>query len=267
MTPPAPTPLSQLFARARQDGELLVLDVPEDWAQGRSVFGGLQVVIALQAMRALVPHAPLRALQATFVAPVATGIVRARAQVLRSGKNVTQVEARLLGGAETQALVLGVFGSARPSEVLVTPVQPPSPVTEPVATLRHEPGVAPSFTQHFAGRWLRGRPPFSRDESCEHVVEVDLLDECPATEAHVVAIADYIAPLGLSHLARPTPGATATWMLELLTDEVAHLGLTGWRVDATLLAAKGGYTSQSVRLWAPDGTPVAIGQQCMLIFG
>ena len=262
----APTPLSRLLRGARSDGEGLVLDVPEDWAQGRSVFGGLQVALALQAVRALVPHAPLRALQATFVAPVPIGPVRARARVLRSGKSATHVEARLVEGTETQALVVGVFGEPRRSEVAIMPVRPPSPVAEPVE-LRFVPGRIPSFTQHFAGRWLRGRPPFSGDTSCEHIVEVDLHDEVPATEAHVVAIADYIAPIGLSHLSKQTPGATVTWMLELLTDRLAHLGLVGWRVDATLVAARDGYTSQTVRLWGPDGTPVAVGQQCMMVFG
>jgi hypothetical protein len=38
-------------------------------------------------------------------------------------------------------------------------------------------------------------------------------------------------------------------------------------VDAELVAARDGYTSQSVMLWAPDGTPVAISRQSMLVFG
>ncbi|MFX8766440.1 acyl-CoA thioesterase domain-containing protein, partial [Acinetobacter baumannii] len=45
--------------------------IPDDWTQGRSLFGGLQVVLALRAMRTLVPAGvPLRTLQTAFIAPV-----------------------------------------------------------------------------------------------------------------------------------------------------------------------------------------------------
>ena len=46
-----------------------MLDVPEDWLQGRTLFGGLQAVVGLAAMRTLAPAAPLRSLQVTFLAP------------------------------------------------------------------------------------------------------------------------------------------------------------------------------------------------------
>jgi hypothetical protein len=65
------TPFSVLIERAQVDAESLGVDVPEDWMQGRTVFGGLQLALALRAMRALVPGTAVRSLQATFVAPLA----------------------------------------------------------------------------------------------------------------------------------------------------------------------------------------------------
>ena len=54
--------------------------VPEDWMQGRSIFGGLQSALALRAMRGLVPaELPLRILQTTFIAPVAGSLTSRRA--------------------------------------------------------------------------------------------------------------------------------------------------------------------------------------------
>src|SRR5262245_24114101 len=105
-------------------GSQLSADVPEDWMQGRSVFGGLQLALALRAMRALVPADPLRTLQATFFAPVRQGTVRVRAEVMRRGKSTMHVEARILDGGATLALAIGVFGVARVSQVAVTPTQP-----------------------------------------------------------------------------------------------------------------------------------------------
>src|SRR3954469_5915828 len=118
------TPFSQLLSRIdARDGESL-LEVPDDWLQGRTLFGGLQAVVGLAAMRTLAPQAPLRSLQVTFLAPVPGGPVRARARILRSGKSATHVEARIVDGDNTLALMVGVFGLPRPSAVTLRPQQP-----------------------------------------------------------------------------------------------------------------------------------------------
>jgi len=260
------TSFSQLMQSAKDEAGMVTLDVPPDWMQGRSVFGGLQVALALRAMRALTPDLVLRTLQTTFVAPVAEGVVRVRAERLRSTRTAAHVEARIVDGSATLAIMIGMFGAARSSTVAVAPVQSPIEAIDAI-DFRFVPGLTPSFTQHFVGRWLRGRPPFSGATECEHVLEIDFVDEGLATEGHVVAIADFIAPIALSHLGAPAPGSTINWMLELLADRVDPLPLGGWRVDAQLAAAHDGYTSQSVMVWGPGGVPVAISHQSMLVFG
>jgi len=187
--------------------------------QGRSVFGGLQVVVALDAMRTCVPGAVLSTLQATFVAPVPEGVVAARARVLRQGKNASHVEARLVAGNETLAVVAGVFGRPRSSKAAHMPSRPRVDAEQGLE-LTFVPGLSPSFTQHFSARWLRGSLPFSGQPNPEQVVEVGMKDEGPATEGHVVAIADFVPPVALAYLDAPAPGSTLTWMLEFLCDDV-----------------------------------------------
>jgi acyl-coenzyme A thioesterase PaaI-like protein len=259
------TPFGELMQAVELAPGEATVDVPEDWMQGRSAFGGLQAALMLAAMRTRVPDVPLRTVQATFFAPVPGGRVAARAQIVRSGKSTTHIEARIVDGDATLAMAVGVFGVARPSSVAVLPVQPEAP-REATSVLRQGPGV-PAFTQHFRPRWLRGQPPFSRDSETEHLIEVDLDEEGAATEAHVLAMADFIPPIALSHLASPAPGSTLTWMLEMLVDRVDRLPLRGWRIDAHMAAARDGYTSQSVVLWGPGGVPVALGRQSMVVFG
>jgi hypothetical protein len=262
------TAFSTLLEQTRVDAGELSLNVPADWMQGRSVFGGLQAAFALRAMRALVPEVPLRTLQATFIAPVA-GEMKARARVLRQGKNAAHVEVRLGDGDETQGLMMGVFGAPRSSVVARTVVQPaidvdPAQVFDkPIGTS----GGGPIFASHFGVRWLRGKPVFSADRGFHHVLEIALDDDAPASEAHLLAIADFIPPIGLSHLSSPAPGSTLTWMLELLVDHIAPVPLRGFRVDAELLAARDGYTDQTVTIYAPDGTALALSHQSMLVFG
>ena len=101
---------SEVLGSVIKNGDGWTAAVSDDWLQGRSTFGGLQAALALRAMRGLVPATlSLRSLQVAFVAPVSGGAVRITARVLREGKNVIQVEARLLEGEETACLVIGVF--------------------------------------------------------------------------------------------------------------------------------------------------------------
>lgn len=119
-----------------------MLDVPDDWLQGRTLFGGMQAIVGLAAMRSLVPEVPLGSLQVTFLAPVPGGPVTARAKVLRSGKSATHVEARIVDGDKALALLVGVFGLPRPSAVALRPrqavVTPAKPIEDSRA-LRENP--------------------------------------------------------------------------------------------------------------------------------
>ena len=265
-TAQAATPLSDLLSRAHGSGGESTIDVPDDWLQGRTLFGGMQAIVGLAAMRSVAPAAPLRSLQVTFLAPVPGGPVTARAAVLRSGKSATHVEARIVEGDKTLALMVGVFGLPRTSAVALRPQQPA--VTPNTAIeLPWIPGVTPNFTQHFKARWIVGAPPWTGSPVPENVIEIGMRDVGYATESHVVAMADFIPPIALSYLKTPVPAASLTWMLELLQEDVGSLALDGWRVDAQMTAAHSGYINQSLTLWGPGGVPVALGRQTMVVFG
>jgi acyl-CoA thioesterase len=240
--------------------------VTEDWLQGRSLFGGIQSALALRAMRRLVhPDVPLRVLQTTFVAPVTAGKVAVRARVLRTGKSVTQVEARIAEGSETAALFVGVFGRPRSSRVEVVPKLP---VVEDEVGDDHPapPGVA--FAQHFGLRRLRGDRLVSGSRKTSAVLEVGLKDgDAAVTEEHVVAIADAPPPLALAFLETPAPGSSVTWTLEMLEGRLDGLSLDGWQLHIDLTAARDGYTSQSVFVCGPGGRAVALSRQSMVVFG
>ncbi|GLQ47589.1 acyl-CoA thioesterase [Dyella lipolytica] len=258
---------SEALDTVRRDGDLWAASISEDWMQGRSAFGGIQAALALRAMRALVPaETPLRCLQVTFVSPIPAGPVHIAAKVLRQGKSVTQVEARLIDGDATACVVIGVFGAARASALHVMPSQPSVETMAKPHVLRYVPGVLPQFTQHFEARWLQGDIPFSGSSKTAQVVEITLKDDGVADEARVIAFADFIPPVALSMLRQPAPGSSLTWMLELFADS-RGLSLDHWRIDAQLQAAQDGYTSQQVMLWGPDGQPIALSRQSMVVFG
>jgi len=256
---------SELLATMQTLDSGVTLDVPGDWMQGRSVYGGLQAAIAVAAMRTLVTT-PLRTLQVTFIAPVPQGCVVARAKLLRQGKNASHVEAQLLVDGEVACIAIGVFGNARATAVTKLPQQPVLPPASPIPFPFLE-GVTPEFLRHFKAAVLQGDLPYTGTPLSEFVVSLDMLDAGKNTEAHLLAIADFVPPVALCWLRNFTTGSSLTWMLELLIDDFAALPLEGWRVDATLVAAREGYTSQSVMLWGAGGVPVAISRQSMVVFG
>jgi acyl-coenzyme A thioesterase PaaI-like protein len=259
-------PWTELLARLRAEPGRASLAVTADWLQGRTVFGGLQAAVALRAMRTLVPDVPLRTLQGTFLAPVPEGTCTATARVLRTGKSATHVEARIVDGETTLALLVGVFGAARPSTVERVPPQPAVAGGKSL-DFGYIPGVMPAFTQHFRVRFLRGGLPFTGAAQADTVLDASMRDTGPCTEGHVLAMADFIPPIALSWLKSPAPGSTLTWMIETFADRFDGLALEHWRVDAVMAFARDGYTSQSVTLWGPGGEPLATSHQSMVVFG
>lgn len=260
--------LSELISSVVRDGERLHVTVGDDWLQGRSVFGGLQAAIAVAAMRSQLPAGlPLRTLQMTFIAPVPAGPVRAVAQLLRSGKSAVHVQARLEdehGGL--LALVIGVFGTGRASRVAQAPALAADTGESVPTPLPFLPGVTPNFMQHFAVSLRGGALPFSARPVTMNRFEVGVRDDGGISEWHLLALADFVPPVALSWMDGVTPGSSLTWMLELLTEDYAAQPLAGWRVDAELVAARDGYTSQSTWIIAPDGTPAALSRQSMVVF-
>jgi acyl-coenzyme A thioesterase PaaI-like protein len=258
---------SDTLASMVREGDELRADVDDTWLQGRSIFGGLQAAIAVHAMRSvLAAELPLRVLQVTFMAPVPAGPVRVRPRVLRAGKSATHVEAPIIDGGNTAALVVGIFGSSRPSKVRVVPEQP-EVTSETPFDMPFLPGLSPNFVQHFSQRWLSGGLPFTASTSREMVVNVGLRDGGTTAVEHVLAIADAIPPVALSLLDTRAFGSSMTWTLEMLTDSVSDMPLEGYRLDAEIVAGLDGYTSQSVLVWGPGGRPVALSRQSMVVFG
>lgn len=272
------TPLHEILAARRVEASRLHWEVPPDWLQGRTAYGGLASALAVQAMRDIAAtdgpaDAPLRALQTNFIGPVAPGPACIEVETLRAGKSVRQVLARLTGADGALAgLWVGVYGSAR-----TTTVERLVPRPEP---LRHAPGEAPTrpfergrmpeLLSHFDVGWAAGAPPYSGADVWETsqylrlvADRADLVDP----EVLVVLLADLPPTPAISRLTRPAPASSVTWALELLPLASRVDADAWWRIDTRTRSAGDGYANHSSTLWAPDGTPAAFGHQVVAIYG
>ena len=85
------TPFSQLLAAVAPQGEGYAVTAPDDWRQGRTLYGGLTAALCVDAaLRANPDLPPLRSAQFTFAGP-ANGAVRSTPTVLRRGKSTVFV--------------------------------------------------------------------------------------------------------------------------------------------------------------------------------
>lgn len=262
----------QVLQATASSENTLTFNVPDDWLQGRSTYGGLQAAFALAAMRQLTGvTAPLRVLQTTFIAPVGGGAVTVSGRTLRAGKSVTHVEARLLQGEDTLCLVVGIFGAARESMISV-PVAVREAPSGPDG-LRDVPfakGIAPNFTQHFAWRWATGGWPYSGH--AEPVTRIWLKHREPTgtsafdAEIAFVGLADAVPSPALSMMKTPKASSSLTWTLELLRNAPPQ-GDDFWRIDSEIHQARDGYVAQTAVVVAPDNQPVALSRQAVVVFG
>ena len=237
------------------------------WMQGRSLYGGVQAALAVEAMRPFAEGLPIRTLQATLCAPVPAGPVAIHARILRVGGSTRQIEARIIEGEQVLALFVGIFGKARESVVahdFVAPAFDEAKGTD----MPFIKGMMPDFLQQFRARLLRGHFPGAGKPDTEHVYRISLRDSAERTGlAQLLTMSDFPPPVGLSWLSTFTPASTMTWMLNFTGHAFDNQSLDDWLIDVKLDAAHDGYTQQTVTLFAPDGYAVARGTQCMVVFG
>lgn len=271
-----PTPFPALLASRTllPDGQHVEYDVPEDWGQGRTTYGGAISSMAVQAMRdvagaAWSPAVRLRALQTSFIGPVVPGPARVRVTVLREGKNIRHVQATVLQGDATAALLLGVFGVDRETVVPVLSPQQPAVArsAEMSQRLPYIPGRMPSFLQHLEVLWSEGVPPFSGTESWHSRLFLRVGAEGVHPDVLTVLLADVPPTPVISSFKTPAPASSVSWELELRPLAAPAAPSAWWRIDTDVIAAAGSYANQVSKLWAPSGELASIGYQVVAVYG
>lgn len=243
---------------------ILSADIPPEWMQGRTAFGGLLTAAGYEAMRARFPDRPVRSVTSRFLEPVA-GPASLTVEVLREGRSVAHASARITAGGRLCALIDGTFGNRRPSELTVpAPPMPEGPGPDDATELPYLEGIVPAFTQHVALRWTDGAFPFTGASEavvggwCRHRTEAQgigallgLLDSWPGP----------ILPLARG----PVAASTVNWTAHLLVDEAPPAD--GWfRFRSEVLAAAGGYATTRGMLWGSDGRPLGWMEQLVAVF-
>ena len=255
--------LATILAAAETTETGLRTQVPADWKQGRTAYGGFSAALALAAAHRVAPDLPpLRSAQIAFVGPL-DGAIAVSAQTLRRGRNAAFVQADVTGEAGLGMRATFVFMSARNSAIGHGAADP-APVAAPAADARSFSGPPGFFASNFdyvdplpadpaPAEWLRWTRLHERD-GLDPMVEL-------------MAIGDALPP-GAMRLAGlgGMPVSSLNWHINLLTAEPATRD--GWWLLGTRADHVGdGFSSQRMAIWNADGAMVAEAIQAVAIFG
>ena len=260
------TSLAQVLSGANPLVDGFSCEVPPDWHQGRTAFGGFSSALALAAAQQVggVGLPPLRSAQIAFVGPVA-GVVTARASVLRQGRNATWISAEIGNDAGVCFTASFAFMGKVASATRVNDCPVPQglvPVDEalPVAPVAHSPQF---IKNHMESRYALPRDTSRRPEQCRWIRLRDRAGLDPMVE--VMTVGDALAPGVMALLPLQSRVSSMGWLANMLTPAPATRD-GWWLLRSVGEFAEDGCSSQRMQIWNADGVPVVSGMQSIALF-
>lgn len=233
------------------------------WMQGRAGFGGLVAALVYESMRKQLSRAaPVRCLQISFVGPVDDGALELVSEVLREGKNVSQVLGRGIQNGQTKVIVQGSFGATRESTIDLAPGA--FSLTGALADTTKLPyieGAIPEFTKHFDYRYLTPFP-FMGSEK-RYLEGYVRFSESPdaMTEAHLLGLVDAWPPTPLPMMKNLCMASSLSWTIEFIQPQPVLRPDEYSQYRAEIIESSGGYAYAKALISNEAGELLAISQQ------
>jgi acyl-CoA thioesterase len=242
------------------------VDIPPEWAQGTSTYGGLTAALGLEAvLRSHGDLPPLRSAQINFVGS-AGGSVRIETSMIRQGRSMTVVQGDVM--AEKGLATRSTFAFGHPRESQFSEVHVPTPeVALPGDCAPYFKGpLRPVFTQHFESRLAQGGMPLSGSEHSNHFIWVRYKDPVPFSIVSLLALADMPPPAMMPKFTTFKPVSSLTWMVNMLQEAPQPFEDGWWLLQSRAEHASQGYSSQDMLVWGADFQPVIAGRQLVAIY-
>ncbi|HWK67412.1 MAG TPA: thioesterase family protein [Rhizobiaceae bacterium] len=259
-----PNLLSVLRSLSEHNGAYLT-DAPQDWAQGRALFGGIVAALCANTARLSVADLPpLRSAQVTFAGP-AHGRLAFRADILRRGRTATVVSVDCTGDDKFAARVVLTYGAARESRVRHDrTARPPVPAPQDCNPFFPEGQTPPGFFQNFEMRLAEGERPLSGAARPEFAVWVRHVEEQGVDPTiALLALADSLPPAAMVQFPAMAPISTMSWGIDFFQPITSR----GWHLlRSTSEQAADGYSLQSMAVWDAQGRRIAAGRQAVALF-
>lgn len=248
----------------------LQLSVPGDWGQGRTVFGGLSAGILYQVLKNVVPaERVLRSITFNFVGPLKVDAPFGFTwQVLREGKNATQITANIVQDDSICLTALGCFAVDRKSKVKLEAETKDLPDPPKKAKyIPQIPKITPKFLRHIELSISEGSAPFTGSKNSSYKGWMRFKQPPGSlTDSHIMALIDAWPPTILQMPLGPAPASTMSWNLEFIHPH-QEIAVDSWLAyQAETVQAYGGYGHCEALIHDDAGELIAISRQLIAIF-
>lgn len=253
-------------AQSAASAARFAVDIPDNWAQGTSTYGGLTAALGLEAvMRTFAELPPLRSAQINFIG-AAGGRVEVEPALIRQGRSMTIAQGDLLAEKSLATRSTFAFGHARESQFEEVHIPAPD-VALPADCQPYFKGpLRPTFTQHFESRLASGGMPLSGSEHSNHFIWVRYKDPVPVSLVSLLALADMPPPAMMPKFTTFKPVSSLTWMVNMLHEAPQPFDDGWWLLQSRAEHASKGYSSQDMLVWGANFQPVIAGRQLVAIY-
>jgi acyl-CoA thioesterase II len=258
------------IARTQRQHPEVLINIPEEWSQGRTVFGGLSAAMLYSAAKEYVEEdRPLRSMTTNFVGPLLFDVpFQIHVEIVREGKNVSQVLARVIQDDKSCVLTQFCFAKARQSKTAVkNNDQHNMAVTKKANFIPNIPKITPKFLRHYELSIDDGGLPFTGKKS-SHYYGWMRFKKSPQTinVAHIISMIDAWPPTLIQQLRWPAPASTVSWNLEFIYPHrpLAPADWLAYKEDTRQAADGYGHTEATV--WDIHGEVIALSRQTTAVF-
>lgn len=261
----------ELLATISEEGNRATFTVTEDWLQGRTIYGGLIVLLGQTLMaRKVIGDRHLRSLNVVFAAPNAVGNITFVTDVLREGKSVTVIRSDIISNGAISTTLTGTYGAERQSKVYV-PVKPLElgHLSTGAAKQLEPNDFLPPYYSHFEIGVIGDNFPFtnSKISSWSALVRYRGEEDSQMTMAHMLGLLDVLPTPAIAMLDGVYPASTLTWTVDILDEKTNFEMSDWWRIDMKVDACANGYSVYTAHVINPAGKVAAISRQVTAIFG
>ena len=240
-----------------------------DWEAPNGPNGGYLAAIVLRAMAAALddPSRPARSITLHYLRPPRPGELRIDVVVERSGRNLSNLTARVAQGERLCVIATAAFAGAFPPSPVdfseTVPDVPPASAVEPYVT--HD--ALPPIARRLVLRGVIGAPPFSGADEALAGGWMSLHEPQPVDAPLLALYADGWLPAAFTMLTAPALAPTIDLTIHFRAPAVAAavppdeplLGIFRSRFSAD------GIVEEDGELWSPDGVLLAHSRQLALL--
>ncbi|GAA0297065.1 acyl-CoA thioesterase II [Psychrosphaera haliotis] len=263
--------IESIFENFSEKQESYKLTIPDNWSQGRTVFGGLSAALAYQAAENLISDGrELRAFHCNFVGPLNVDEeVEVSAEVLRTGRNVTQILAKVVQNGQVGVMVQVCFGVSRESKLNhIDHPKHDMPIPKKAKFIPQIPKIVPKFIRHFDLALEKGSFSVGTKKDPE-MHGWCRLSKAPSEMkmAYLIALMDAWPPTMFQMMKLPAPASTMSWDIEFI-HPISEILPTDWLACVVKAShVNQGYGHEEADFWDQNGRLVALSRQVVAVFG